>query len=48
MRRKRSEGSFPHSINEKRGLPFIIDRVSKTFFASLPSYSVHRREMGIS
>ena len=40
--RKRMEGSFPHSINDKHCLPFIINRMRKTSFHSLPSNSVHR------
>ena len=47
IKRKRIEGSFSHSINDKHCLSFIVDRKRKHFFHSLPSNSVHRCEMGI-
>ena len=50
IRRKRMDGSFPCSINDKRCLPFIVDRMWKNFFHSIPSNSVHRMhrcELGI-
>ena len=36
------EGTFPHLINDKRCLPFIVDRTRKNSFHSLPSNPVHR------
>ena len=47
IRRKRMVGSFPLSLNDKRCLPFIIDRQRRTSFHSLPSNFEHRCELGI-
>ena len=42
------DGMFPQSINDKRCLPFMVDRMRKDSFHSLPSNSEHRCEMGIT